>query len=528
MNAVRSMLSERQVPKSFSSEAARWSVHIQNRSPTAALENTTPEEAWSGTKPKVDYFRVFGCIAHAHIPDQRRIKLDDKSKKCVFLGVSDESKAWRLYDPVSVKIVVSRDVIFEEEKGWEWNRSEDEVKTDVLACEDELEEEENTEAVAAGVHQSVRDSPRSESHAASSSNQGRAVRERRAPGWLADYELGENELAGEEEGLNSLMMLMMIAEQDPTRFEDAKKQRVWREAMIKEIESIEKNQTWELMALPKGVKPIGVKWVFKTKLNEEGNVEKHKARLVAKGYAQNYGIDYTEVFAPVARLDTVRTILAVAAKSSWDVFQLDVKSAFLHGELKEDVYISQPEGFIISGEEEKVYKQKKALYGLKQAPRAWFSRIEAYFLRENFERCPSEHTLFTKSKEGKFIIVSLYVDDLIFSGNDKSFCDEFKNSMMLEFEMTDLWKMKYFLGVEVKQSQDGIFICQRKYAKEVLVRFGMEESNSVKNPIVPGTKLHKDEGGERVDETLFKQLVGCLMYLTVTRPDLMFGVCLLS
>lgn len=230
----------------------------------------------------------------------------------------------------------------------------------------------------------------------------------------------------------------------------------------------------------------------------------------------------------MARLDTIRTILAVAAQSSWEVYQLDVKSAFLHGELKEDVYVTQPEGFLVKGEEEKVYKLKKALYGLKQAPRAWYSRIEAYFLKEDFERCPSEHTLFTKSKEGKFIIVSLYVDDLIFTGNDKRFCDEFKNSMMLEFEMTDLGKMKYFLGVEVKQCQDGIFICQRKYAKEVLVRFGMEESNSVKNPIVPGTKLHKDEGGERVDETMFKQLVGSLMYLTVTRPDLMFGVCLLS
>ncbi|KAG7534720.1 GAG-pre-integrase domain [Arabidopsis thaliana x Arabidopsis arenosa] len=335
-----------------------------------------------------------------------------------------------------------------------------------------------------------------------------SMRERRTPTYLADYEVGE--------------------ENDPTRFEDAEKQKIWREAMMSEIESIEKNQTWELMALPEGVKPIGVKWVYKTKLNEDGEVEKYKARLVAKGYAQSYGIDYTEVFAPVARLDTVRTILAVAAQSSWEVFQLDVKSAFLHGELKEDVYVNQPEGFVKKGEEEKVYKLKKALYGLKQAPRAWYNMIEAYFLRENFERCPSEHTLFTKSKEGKFIIVSLYVDDLIFTGNDRSFCDEFKSSMMLEFEMSDLGKMKYFLGVEVKQCQDGIFICQRRYAREVLARFGMENSNSVKNPIVPGTKLHKDQSGERVDETLFKQLVGSLMYLTVTRPDLMFVVCLIS
>lgn len=188
----------------------------------------------------------------------------------------------------------------------------------------------------------------------------------------------------------------------------------------------------------------------------------------------------------------------------------------------------QPEGFIKKGEEEKVYKLRKALYGLKQAPRAWFSRIEAYFVKEGFEKCPSEHTLFTKTREGNILIVSLYVDDLIFTGSDEAMCEEFKKSMMLEFEMSDLGKLRHFLRVEVKRSQDGIFICQRRYAREVLERFGMWESNAVKNPIVPGTKLQRDENGERVDETLFKQLVGSLMYLTVTRLDLMYGVCLIS
>lgn len=144
------------------------------------------------------------------------------------------------------------------------------------------------------------------------------------------------------------------------------------------IESMVKNNTWELTELPEGFTPIDVKWVYKTKLNEDGEVDKHKARLVAKGYAQCYGIDYTDFFAPVARLDTIRTILAIASQSNWEIYQLDVKRAFLHGELKEDGYVRQPEGFIRKGEEEKVYKLRKTLYGLKQAPRAWYSRIEAY------------------------------------------------------------------------------------------------------------------------------------------------------
>ena len=190
------------------------------------------------------------------------------------------------------------------------------------------------------------------------------------------------------------------------------------------------------------------KWIYKTKLNENGEIDKYKARLVAKGYAQQYGVDYTEVFAQVARLDTIRLILALAAQHSWDVFQLDVKSAFLHGELNEEVSVNQPLGYEKKGEENKVYKLKKALYGLKQAPRAWYSKIEAYFVREGFEKCFCEHTLFKKTKEGsKILIVSLYIEDLIYTGNDMNMCDEFKNSMMVEFDMSDLGRMRYFLGV---------------------------------------------------------------------------------
>ena len=170
---------------------------------------------------------------------------------------------------------------------------------------------------------------------------------------------------------------------------------------------------------PDGVIPIGVKWVFKTKLNEKGEIEKHKARLVAKGYAQKHGINYTEIFAPVARLNTVRVLLAVAAQNAWKVFQLDVKSAFLHGEIQEEIYVHQPAGYIKQDRERQVYKLKKALYGLKQAPRAWYNKIEVYFVKEQFERCSSEHTLFTKKVRNNILIVSLYVVDLIFTGSNR-------------------------------------------------------------------------------------------------------------
>lgn len=269
--------------------------------------------------------------------------------------------------------------------------------------------------------------------------------------------------------------------------------------------------------------------VYKTKLKENGELEKFKVRLVAKGYVQQQGIDYTEVFAPVARMDTVRMIVALAAQKGWNVYQLDVKSAFLHGELKEEVYVEQPRGYELEKYPQKVYKLKKALYGLKQAPRAWFSRIEAHFVSQGFEKCYSEQTLFIKTKEGgKILIVSLYVDDLIFTGNDEIMFAEFKSSMLKEFDMTDLGRMRYFLGIEVLQTSDGIYMYQRKYALEVLRKFKMENCNLVYNPIVPGCRLFKDENGVQVDETLYKQMVGCLMYLTATRPDLMYAVSLVS
>lgn len=184
-----------------------------------------------------------------------------------------------------------------------------------------------------------------------------------------------------------------------------------------EIQAIEKNSTWKLVELPAGAKSTGVRWIYKTKLNEHGEVDKHKARLVVKGYAQRFGVDYTEVFAPVAHMDTVRLIIAIDASNNWGIYQLDVKSAFLQGELIEEVYIDQPKGYVKKGSEGKVYKLFKALDGLKQAPRSWFGIIEKYFMKEGFVKSSGEHTLFIRRDlADNVLIVSLYVDDLLYTG----------------------------------------------------------------------------------------------------------------
>ncbi|CAO2841229.1 unnamed protein product [Amaranthus hypochondriacus] len=228
--------------------------------------------------------------------------------------------------------------------------------------------------------------------------------------------------------------------------------------MQEEIKSIEKNNTWELVDPPKQCNPIGVKWVYKTKLNAEGNVEKYKARLVAKGYKQKEAIDHNEVFAPVARQETIRLVLSLSAQNGWTVFHLDVKLAFLYGELQEEVYVNQPPGFVRKGNENKVYRLKKALYGLKQAPRTWYTRIDSVFAKLGFEKCPYEHTLYVKKNNNKILIVCLYVDDLIYTGSDSQMIEEFKKQMKHEFDMTDIGNMNYYLGIEVDQTKDGIFV----------------------------------------------------------------------
>ncbi|KAI3768676.1 hypothetical protein L2E82_19506 [Cichorium intybus] len=524
INMVVTLLSAKNMPKMFWAEATVWSFYVLNRSTTKALSDITPQEAWSGLKPTVSHFRVWGCLAHVHIPKEKRTKLDNKSCICVLTGVSEESKAYRLINPETMKVVISKDVVFEEHKGWDWSQGKK-----VQADDEDLSwgnYDFTDDYIIINDHgaevQDLDESDQVTNDPGPSNTLAREGRQRRPPSYLQDYVTGD-ELDSDEEEAN----MMKMADQDPVYYDEAIKEPKWKIAMDREIEMIEKNETWSLVDLPKEAKCIGVKWVFKTKLNEKGEVQKHKARLVARGYGQEYGIDYLKVYAPVARMDTIRLMLALAAQRDWSIYQMDVKSAFLHGTLQEDVYVQQPQGYVVKDNEQKVYKLHKALYGLKQAPRAWYSRIEAYFVNEGFTRSRSEHTLFIKQEGDKLLFVNIYVDDLLFTGNDEKMMEDFKVSMKSEFEMTDLGKMRYFLGIEVIQNSAGIHISQRKYAVEMLTRFKMMECNAVVNPMVPGCRLSHDEG-EPVDETLFKQLVGSLMYITITRPDVQFVVSYIS
>ncbi|GKB12139.1 retrovirus-related pol polyprotein from transposon TNT 1-94 [Tanacetum coccineum] len=236
-----------------------------------------------------------------------------------------------------------------------------------------------------------------------------------------------------------------------------------------------------------------LKWVFRNKLDENGIVSRNKARLVAQGYNQQEGIDYDETYAPVARLESIRILLAYACALDFKLFQMDVKSAFLNGFINEEVYVAQPPGFIDFEKPNHVYKLKKALYGLKQAPKAWYDRLKSFLIKHEYKMGMVDNTLFTKKKSSNLIIVQIYVDDIIFGLTCQDMCDEFAKIMHDEFEMSMMGELNFFLGLQIKQMEDGIFFNQSKYIKEMLKKFGLEDSKPMKTPMSSDTKLTKYE-----------------------------------
>ncbi|GJV32882.1 retrovirus-related pol polyprotein from transposon TNT 1-94 [Tanacetum coccineum] len=325
---------------------------------------------------------------------------------------------------------------------------------------------------------------------------------------------------------NQSNFFCFISTIEPKNVNEALTDNSWIVAMQEELNQFIANDVWELVPQPRNITIIGTKWVFRNKLDENGIVSRNKARLVAQGYNQQEGIDYDETYALVARLESIRILLAYACALDFKLFQMDVKSAFLNGFINEEVYVAQPPGFIDFEKPDHVYKLKKALYGLKQAPKAWYDRLKAFLIKHEYKMGMVDNTLFTKKKSSNLIIVQIYVDDIIFGSTCQDMCDEFAKIMHDEFEMSMMGELNFFLGLQIKQMEDGIFFNQSKYIKEMLKKFGLEESKPMKTPMSSDTKLTKDEECESVDSTKYRGMIGSLLYLTASRPDIMFSVCL--
>jgi hypothetical protein len=279
----------------------------------------------------------------------------------------------------------------------------------------------------------------------------------------------------------------------------------WREVILEEMKALEKNKTWSVTSLPDGKKTVGCKWVFTVKYNSDGSIERYKARLVAKGFTQTYGIDYLETFAPIAKLNTIKILLSLAANMDWPLHQLDVKNAFLNGYLEEEVYMDIPPGF-----ENKfgsnVCKLNKSLYGLKKSPRAWFEKFTQSMKKQGYIQGHVDHTLFTKfSHNGKVVVLIVYVDDIVLTGDDTVEMARVKEKLAVDFEIKDLGFMRYFLGMEVARSKNGIVVSQQKYIIDLLKETGMSGCRPADTPMDPNAKLW-GEGNVSVDTGRYKIL----------------------
>jgi len=324
-----------------------------------------------------------------------------------------------------------------------------------------------------------------------------------------------------------LFSLSVSALVEPTSYIQTVEHEEWREAMDNEIKALEQNNTWTVIDLLTSKHDIGCKWVYKVKLKSDGTLERYKARLVAKGYNQCEGLDYYETFSPVAKLTTVRTLLAVAAVKKWDLHQLHVNNAFLHGQLDDEVYMSLPPGFAKQGES-KVCKLHKSIYGLKQASRQWFAKFSSALLEFGFIQSKADYNIFTRTLGGSFIALLVYVDDIIVASDNSAEVLKFIQLLNDRFKLKDLGQLKYFLSLEIARSELGISVCQRKYALKVLEDTGMLASKPIQFPMEPNVKFSKDFGQILDDPTTYRRLVGRLLYLTISRPDISFAVQVLS
>ena len=329
----------------------------------------------------------------------------------------------------------------------------------------------------------------------------------------------------EDDLMNEILYANSANTTEPTTYEEAvesPESEKWKKAMQSEYDSLMKNDTWKLVKLPENRDTIGCKWVFKIERNADGSIDRYKARLVAQGYTQKEGIDFEETFSPVARFTAIRTILAIANELNLEVHQMDGQTAFLHGKLSEEIYMEQPRGYEKSGNENLVCKLEKGLYGLKQASRCWFLTIDEFLQANSYKQCDGDRCVYLKTVEDKFLILALYIDDVILATNSQELLKSEKEKLMTRFAMKDLGEAKFCLGIQIirKRKEGKMLLLQKSYLENLLEKFGMENSKPISTPQDLGMKLSKNEG-EPIETNRYQAAIGGLTYaVCATRPDL--------
>ena len=601
MNKSRTLLIDAHMPRNLWGFSVMTSVTCINRIPSKTLDMKSPIEVLELLFPTVKLknglkSRIFGCVGYTYSTDPKRDKLSPKAHRCVFVGYSSTQKGYKLYHPITKRVFVSKDVIFDEAKYYYNSKayekdslldyptekllsepsnhqdsseipivvemlsneganitSEKEASTEIVPYtkvyvrKNKLSKEPAVEGEISDISNSepkeVENEPLNlEEPALTPVSNGSEEEIEIDVDWPIAIRKGQrkcvkplpynivNYLNFDKVSNDYKCFLTSIRNIDiPNNVSQALQDPNWKKAMDEEMRALDDNQTWELVRLPKGKKPVGCRWVYTIKCNSDGTLERYKARLVARGYTQTYGIDYLETFAPVAKMNSIRILISLAVNLDWELHQYDIKNAFLYGELKEEIYMDVPPGYASDATHGKVCRLKKSLYGLKQSPRAWFGRFTRALKNLGYHQCNGDHTLFFQHPcSGGVVVLIVYVDDIIITGNNEPKIKKLEEQLEKQFEIKKLGPLKYFLGIEFARSSDGILMTQHKYILDLLEETKHLHSRINDTPIESNHRLTLNKDDPKVEITPYQKLIGKLCFLSHTRPDTCYAANVLS
>ncbi|KAH9646728.1 retrovirus-related pol polyprotein from transposon RE1 [Citrus sinensis] len=550
------LLAQAQMPLSLWWESFHTASFLVNRLPTPVLNNISPFEKLHNRKPDYQFLKTFGCSCFPLLKPYNKHKLSFHTQKCLMIGYSPIHKGYKCLDPTG-KVYVARNIQFNES---EFPYTELFTSHKTVSSSSKFPQSENPFAVlnyqsisqdssstypsasipdsgAGSDSTALHTSPSISSHSISSTppptntepcsthHPSTSTQTQISPLVHNTHSMVTRSKAGI---FKPKSYLAVSQELEPTSVKLALSDPKWKQAMQAEFDALQVNETWELVPKEAAQKIIGNKWVFRIKYNPDGSISKHKARLVAKGFHQTPGVDFFETYSPVVKPCTIRVILSLAVMNHWPIRQLDVNNAFLNGILSEEVFMSQPEGFLHPQFPTHVCKLKKALYGLKQAPRAWYEKLKSSMLQWGFHTSRSDTSLFIQHTEGELVVVIIYVDDILVTGSHTRFVERIVHQLGTEYALKDLGEFNYFLGLEVTPSLEGLHLSQTKYIGDLLRKAQMLDSKGCQTPMSSTEKLTKDKGTPFENPSLYRSIVGSLQYVILTRPEIAFSVNKLS
>jgi hypothetical protein len=583
-DGVTAMLNESGLPLQFWGEAVSSFIHVRNRCATSTIEHGTPYQLWHNRKPDISHLRIWGCTAYMHVQKDKRRALGPHMEKCVFIGYPAGYKGWKFYNPNTKKSFICERADFDE-RFFPSNRSNPSPSISLTpsplppldtvndnAQMPDLEGDNNDIPLPAvpapaqppapvPVHLPPEllpaptpprtPSPPPDPLPAPTPPLAlrREPRVRRPPGewWrirtpapvVSDSSEDELDVMDQDQDFEEVQFVGLASGADPNNYSQAMKcpdAKQWKEAMEEEYLMHLRNGTWEIVKLPPGKRAIGSGWVYRVKRMGDGSIEWYKGRIVAKGFSQLFGLDFTEVFAPTARQSSIRLILAISAIEDLHLRTVDISHAFINGELEEEIYMKQPEGFQEHGPDY-VCKLNRSLYGLKQASRVWNKKLHGTLISMGFKRLESDRSIYLYVRGDVRIIMPVVVDDMTLASKSPEALDNFVKELSQHYELRDLGTTSYFLGIEITRDRPNhtVSLCQHQYILNMLDRFKLSDCNPVSTPMDPGLCLDASMGASTDEEIAFMRqvpylsAVGALMYLAITtRPDITNAVSILA